>query len=222
MESSHVWPSPVPGWRVTAAPTSVPALTVLSRVAREGWLVFMGPGPVREDPDPLMLFGRRTTVGPVPDALLAAVPSNGLAGTLVAAELAAAEGAADPARTPADVGPLLAGWLRAADPARASITPRQRQCLALVSQGRRVREIANHLGLSVSAVEQYLRAARQRLGARTRADAVARAVRLGLLERPASRTVSERIRTITVMAPNGDMVGLPIERDSPAPATKDG
>jgi DNA-binding CsgD family transcriptional regulator len=53
------------------------------------------------------------------------------------------------------------------------LSPRENQCLWLLAQGCRTKDIAHELGLSTSAVELYLRNARQKLGAATREQAVA-------------------------------------------------
>ena len=60
---------------------------------------------------------------------------------------------------------------RAALPVRLS--PRESQCMGLLAQGRRTKDIARELNLSTSAVELYLRNARQKLGAATREQAIA-------------------------------------------------
>ncbi len=56
------------------------------------------------------------------------------------------------------------------------LTPRQREVLALVARGATTATIAAELGISAATVESHLRAARQRLGTRTRWQAAAIAV----------------------------------------------
>ncbi len=89
--------------------------------------------------------------------------------------------------------PLL--WLAAAAAgARASVTeatdetevrlsPRERECLLRLARGDRVDRIAERMALSNASVELYLAKARRKLGARTSAEAVAKAV-LGRIIRP--------------------------------------
>jgi DNA-binding CsgD family transcriptional regulator len=61
------------------------------------------------------------------------------------------------------------------------LSDRERQVLALVAEGATDNEIALRLHLSVLTVAQYVRAIRTRLDARSRAHAVALAMRMGLL-----------------------------------------
>jgi DNA-binding CsgD family transcriptional regulator/tetratricopeptide (TPR) repeat protein len=62
----------------------------------------------------------------------------------------------------------------------ANLTPRELEVLALVSQGLRNVEIANRLFLSVKTVNHHVSAILRKLGVRTRGQASAEAVRLGL------------------------------------------
>jgi len=62
----------------------------------------------------------------------------------------------------------------------ASLTARQLEVLRLVAQGLRNAEIARQLVLSQRTVDHHVAAILLKLGARTRAEASARAVRLGL------------------------------------------
>ena len=57
-----------------------------------------------------------------------------------------------------------------------ALTPRERECLQFVASGLRVAEIAHRLALSSKTVDLHLTNARKRLGARTRDEAVARAL----------------------------------------------
>ena len=68
------------------------------------------------------------------------------------------------------------------DPSCLALSPRQRECLLWASRGLSTKQIAERLTLSDPVVHEYLRAAKRKLGCATRAHAVARAVRLGLLE----------------------------------------
>lgn len=62
-----------------------------------------------------------------------------------------------------------------------SLSPRETECLALLAQGQRTKDIARALDLSSAAVELYLRNARSKLGATTREQAVAIGFAQGLL-----------------------------------------
>ena len=79
---------------------------------------------------------------------------------------------------------LAGARLAAVDPGGAAeirLTPRERECLTRLTAGDRVDRIAERLGLSNATVELHLANARRRLGARTSAEAVAKAVLLGLV-----------------------------------------
>lgn len=60
-----------------------------------------------------------------------------------------------------------------------AITPRERECLRLVADGKTDREIADLLSISATTAKFYIDAARTKLGAKTRAQAVARMVLSG-------------------------------------------
>jgi DNA-binding CsgD family transcriptional regulator len=70
----------------------------------------------------------------------------------------------------------------AADGLDVSLSPRQRECLLWASRGLSTKQIAERTGLSGSVVHEYLGVAKRRLGCATRAHAVARAMRLGLIQ----------------------------------------
>lgn len=63
-------------------------------------------------------------------------------------------------------------------------TPKEREVLAAVAGGKRNREVAEELHLSVNTVEFHLRNIFAKLGATSRADAIARARRHGWLDTP--------------------------------------
>ncbi|HLH67455.1 MAG TPA: LuxR C-terminal-related transcriptional regulator [Candidatus Dormibacteraeota bacterium] len=63
----------------------------------------------------------------------------------------------------------------------ASLSPIQRRVLLLVAEGRRNWEIAQALGVSPATVAYHLRQLLARLGVETRQEAVARAMRAGVL-----------------------------------------
>lgn len=61
------------------------------------------------------------------------------------------------------------------------LTPRERQCLLLCGEGFSDKQAAHELGRSVSTVVMHLQSAMRKLGARNRAQAIARAAHYGLL-----------------------------------------
>ena len=63
--------------------------------------------------------------------------------------------------------------------AQESLTPREREVLALVARGLTSRRIAQRLGLSVSTIRTHVERCRDKLGASSRAEAVATALRQG-------------------------------------------
>lgn len=65
---------------------------------------------------------------------------------------------------------------------RPQLSPRERECLAWLAVGMRHDRIAERLGISRPTVELHLANARRKLNARTREQALARAVAFGLLE----------------------------------------
>ncbi len=77
----------------------------------------------------------------------------------------------------------LAGLDQApAEPSRVALSPRQRECLLWASLGLSTKQIAARLKLSEPVVNEYLSAAKRKLGCATRAHAVAQAVKLGLIK----------------------------------------
>jgi DNA-binding NarL/FixJ family response regulator len=62
------------------------------------------------------------------------------------------------------------------------LTPRLREVLSLVAEGYNTTEIARELRLSRHTVKNYMERIFQRLGARDRTEAVAIALREGILE----------------------------------------
>ncbi len=64
---------------------------------------------------------------------------------------------------------------------RAALTPRERDCLALAAQGFREAEIAERNGIRPTTVRYHMDNVVAKLGARTRAHAVAIAAQLGLV-----------------------------------------
>jgi DNA-binding CsgD family transcriptional regulator len=71
----------------------------------------------------------------------------------------------------------LCGRIPASERGVTTLSPRQREILALVAAGRTSKEIASSLGISESTVNWHLTRAFARLGASSRAEAVAIAMR---------------------------------------------
>ncbi|GGY41217.1 helix-turn-helix transcriptional regulator [Parvularcula lutaonensis] len=63
----------------------------------------------------------------------------------------------------------------------SALTARERECLTLTAMGSRVADIAHRLALAEVTVSVHLRTARQKLGARTLPEAVAKALTAGLI-----------------------------------------
>jgi DNA-binding CsgD family transcriptional regulator len=72
-----------------------------------------------------------------------------------------------------------------ATPASILLTDREREVLEHVAEGLTTREIARQLEIRPATVRTHVEHAREKLGARTRAEAVARAMELRQLERQA-------------------------------------
>lgn len=84
---------------------------------------------------------------------------------------------------PVFAGKAEAAPVRALDPSgELRLTPRQRECLILVEQGRSSTEIGNLLGLSAQTVNEHVTGACRRLGVRTRLQAVVSARAQGALD----------------------------------------
>jgi DNA-binding CsgD family transcriptional regulator/tetratricopeptide (TPR) repeat protein len=62
----------------------------------------------------------------------------------------------------------------------ANLTPRELEVLALLAEGMHNREIAQHIFVSTKTVDRHVSAVLRKLGARTRVEAAAEAVRLGI------------------------------------------
>jgi PAS domain S-box-containing protein len=77
-----------------------------------------------------------------------------------------------------------AGWTRilARDPDQLPLTGREREVLGLVAGGLRGGEIAQHLVLSPETIKSHVQNAMMKLGAHTRAHAVAIALRTGQID----------------------------------------
>jgi DNA-binding NarL/FixJ family response regulator len=79
------------------------------------------------------------------------------------------------------VDPGLAPFGLVRSPAQTELTPREIEVLTLLAEGLSHEEIGNQLEIGVETVRTHARKAADRLGARTRTQAVATAIRLGVL-----------------------------------------
>jgi DNA-binding NarL/FixJ family response regulator len=79
-------------------------------------------------------------------------------------------------------GTYLDPALAQRDPRSARLTAREREVLELLAEGIAHEEIGKQLGIGAETVRTHLRKACERLGAATRTEAVATALRLGLIE----------------------------------------
>ena len=70
--------------------------------------------------------------------------------------------------------------------AAPSLSPRERQVLGLLAEGQTSAETAASLGIGEQTVQTHVRRAMAKLSARTRTEAVATALRLGLLDEPSA------------------------------------
>lgn len=79
-------------------------------------------------------------------------------------------------------GTYLDPALAQRDPRSARLTAREREVLELLAEGIGHEEIGKQLGIGAETVRTHLRKACERLGAATRTEAVATALRLGLIQ----------------------------------------
>lgn len=64
-------------------------------------------------------------------------------------------------------------------PPDVELTPREREVIGFVAEGLTTKEVAELIGLSFATVRTHVEHAREKLGARTRTEAVANASQLG-------------------------------------------
>jgi DNA-binding NarL/FixJ family response regulator len=79
------------------------------------------------------------------------------------------------------VGDLLSGKAPAANPLD-ELTPRQRETLQLIAEGKTTKEIASHLNLSIKTVETHRAQLMERLDIHDVAGLVKFAIRVGLVQ----------------------------------------
>jgi DNA-binding NarL/FixJ family response regulator len=85
----------------------------------------------------------------------------------------------------------LARRARAAASAATMLTPRELDVLQLIANGLTARQIASRLNISPRTVETHIAKLYEKLGVRTRIQAIQRAAALGLIDLPVSRPTFE-------------------------------
>ena len=122
-----------------------------------------------------------------PDMVYAAISSGAIAFVTKDSERAAicdalaAAGRGETQMSSEIQGQLVRGARRQSADASPRLTAREQQVLELISEGFSAPEIATRLMLSVATIKTHLQTLYQKLGVSDRAAAVARAMRLGLL-----------------------------------------
>lgn len=173
---------------------ALPGLLPVADAAAAEVLVSDGP-PEPGDPPALVLAdGTEEALRALRAGALAVLPPDAAPAELAAAIAALAEGLAV---LPAGVLAALAGrgaGMEAPGPGAASpggapeggghgagLTPREREVLALLAAGASNKVIARRLGMSFHTAKAHVAAVLHKLGAASRADAVARGARAGLV-----------------------------------------
>lgn len=116
-----------------------------------------------------------------------AIPCHGAGGYIGVVSLAIDEPAALSPDEHAAIGLaaiIVHDRIRALDPGPKTVvalTPRERDCLAFVAAGKSDWEISRILGIAHSTARGYVESARVKIDARTRAQATARAIAMGLI-----------------------------------------
>jgi DNA-binding CsgD family transcriptional regulator len=92
-------------------------------------------------------------------------------------------------------GSVLHESMRPSEPleptAMVELTPRERQVLLFMSQGLGNQAIATEIGVMYSTVRAHVRSIMEKLDARSRLEAVVRAVELGIVHLPGTRVSNE-------------------------------
>ena len=116
-----------------------------------------------------------------PANVRAVVPADVDATTLAAIITVVAAGYSLVTRKELEGGEGEADLPDAADEPGSALSPREREVLALLAEGASNKEIARALGLSVHTVKFHIATLNEKLGARSRVEAVAIAIRSGLV-----------------------------------------
>lgn len=148
-----------------------------------------------DDPEVVQEVGRIVALGGVRVAVVTSHPSASWWGGLVAdgavdvvtmtssvaqlADVVERFTAGHSLMRPEEREALRAAWVQAIDKKReassliGTLSPQQLRVLELLASGRRVREVADLLGVSAGTVRSHVKALRNKLGARTQLEAVA-------------------------------------------------
>lgn len=166
-----------PGWEALYAERRFAEVNYLNRELRHrseafAWSDIALIGPTEEE------LARTLADCGFPDGL--AIPCHGANGyhgvTSIAFERLEALSPAE-RRAIELAGLVLHNRMRALSPepprARDALSPRERDCILLISEGCSDAEIADRLGVATTTVVTHVQNARRKLGARTRAQAVA-------------------------------------------------
>lgn len=89
-----------------------------------------------------------------------------------------------PSATVTALAHLFHGYLSSALERKSSVllSPRERECLQWIAAGLGTKQLSFRMGIGADTAEEYVRNARRKLGAATRAEAVARALSLGAID----------------------------------------
>lgn len=173
------------------------------RVVVLDWMLLGGLGldflrNVRIDPPPhVLVFSANTTDLAVREALASGARGY-LEKTASFSEFTAALQAIASGRT--YLGPMIARNVRriVSNPEKLSgpsdISVRERDVLRFIAEGLSSKEIAERLGLSVRTVENHRASITRRTGLRSVAQLTLHAVRLGLIEAPATMATKEVVQ----------------------------
>ncbi len=134
----------------------------------------LGEVPPVEAEAPVVVLSDRALRGPLPAGVL---PRAATARQLDLALRSVAAGLL--VRSP---DPPADGFAAAADEPPSPLTPREAEILALVGQGMSNKAVARRLGISVHTVKFHLEALFAKLDAASRAEAVAKGLRGGVIE----------------------------------------
>lgn len=85
-----------------------------------------------------------------------------------------------PPLSPSIARRVLGSFKIQADPLSEPLTTRQQEVLKMIAQGDSIQTVANKLGISYHTAASHIRGIYQRLNVGTRAEATAKAIRLGL------------------------------------------
>jgi DNA-binding NarL/FixJ family response regulator len=128
----------------------------------------------------------RTVLECIRAGIAGLVERSGGVGRLSASLAAVASGVSgyEPAQERAALRQLgrVAKQARESSDVASTITPRELQVLGLISEGLSTRQVASRLNLSPKTVETHIAKLYRKLGARTRVQALSRAVALGLID----------------------------------------